>query len=79
MGIEEGEGVEAKGMHNILYKIIIENFPNLKKVVPIQVQEASKIPKRLNQNRTSPQHIIIKTSSTEKRKLRFKRKNTNNI
>jgi hypothetical protein len=28
MGIEEGEEVQAKGMHNILNKIITENFPN---------------------------------------------------
>jgi hypothetical protein len=35
MGIEEGEEVQAKGMHNIFNKIIIENFPNLEKSVPI--------------------------------------------
>jgi hypothetical protein len=52
MGIEEGE-VQAKGIHNIVNKIITENFPNLKKVLPIQVQEASRTPNRLDQNRTS--------------------------
>jgi hypothetical protein len=31
IGIEEGEEVQAKGMHNILNKIITENFPNLEK------------------------------------------------
>jgi hypothetical protein len=35
----------------------------------IQVQEASRIPNRLDQNRTTPQHIIIKTTSTEKRRI----------
>jgi ribosomal protein L39E len=35
--------------------------------MPIQVQEASRIPKRFDQNRTIPQHIIIKTTSTENR------------
>jgi hypothetical protein len=30
-----------------------------------QVQEASRIPNRPDQNRTTPQHIIIKTTSTE--------------
>jgi hypothetical protein len=35
MGIEEGEEVQAKGMCNILDKIITENFPNLKKTMPI--------------------------------------------
>jgi hypothetical protein len=35
--------------------------------MPIQVQEASKTPNRLDQNRTTPQHIIIKTTSTDNR------------
>jgi hypothetical protein len=39
MGIEEGEEVQAKGIHNILNKIITENFPNLEKVMPTQVPE----------------------------------------
>jgi hypothetical protein len=42
MGIEEGEEVQAKGMHNIFNEIITENFPNLEKSMPIQVQEASR-------------------------------------
>jgi chromosome segregation ATPase len=54
MGIEEGEEVQAKGIHNIFNKIIIEIFPNLEKTVPIQVQEASRTPVRLDQNRTTP-------------------------
>jgi hypothetical protein len=57
--------VQAKGIHNIFNKIITENFPNLEKTMPIQVQEACRTPNRLNQNRTTPRHIIIKTTSTE--------------
>jgi hypothetical protein len=49
MGIEEGEEVQAKGLN----KIITENFPNFEKELSIQVQEASKTPNRLDQNRTS--------------------------
>jgi hypothetical protein len=63
MGIEEGEEVQAKGMSNIFNKIITENFPNLEKSIPIQMQEASRPP--TDQNRTTPRHIIIKTISTE--------------
>jgi hypothetical protein len=48
-------------------KIRPENFPNIKKEFHIQVQEASRIPKRLEQNRTSLRDIIIKTTSTENR------------
>jgi hypothetical protein len=58
--------VQAKGIHNIFNKIITEYFPNIEEVLPTQVQEASRIPKRFDQNRTSPWHIIIKTTSTEK-------------
>jgi hypothetical protein len=67
MGIEEGEEVQAKGIHNIFIKIITENFTNLKKALHIRVQKSSRTPNRLDQNRTSPQHIITKTISTENR------------
>jgi hypothetical protein len=40
MSTEEGEEMQAKGTHNILNKIIRENFPNLEKTMLIQVQEA---------------------------------------
>jgi predicted transcriptional regulator len=71
MDIEEGEEVQAKGMHNIFNKITAENFPNLEKELSIQVQEASRALNRLAQNRTSPQHIIVKTTSTENRERTF--------
>jgi hypothetical protein len=67
MGIEKGEEVQTKGIRNIFNKIITEKFPNLKKGLPIQVQEASRTPNRLEQNKTSPRHIIIKTTTTENR------------
>jgi hypothetical protein len=64
MSIEEEE-VQAKEMCDIFNTIITENFPNLEKTMPIQVQEASRTPNRFDQNRTTPQHIINKTTSTE--------------
>jgi chromosome segregation ATPase len=67
MSIEEGEEVQAKGMCNIFKKIITENFPNLEKSIPIQMQETSRTPNRPDQNKTTPQHIIIKTTSKETR------------
>jgi hypothetical protein len=36
--------VEAKWIPNTFNKIITENFPNLEKAMPIQVQEASRTP-----------------------------------
>jgi hypothetical protein len=67
MGIEEGEEVQGKIMCNIFNKIITKNFPNSEKAMPIQEQEASSTPNSLDQNKTTPQHIIIKTTGTEKR------------
>jgi hypothetical protein len=54
MGIEEGEEGQTKGLHNTFNKIITENISNLQKVLPIQVQEASRTPNRIEQNKTSP-------------------------
>jgi hypothetical protein len=81
MGIKEVEEVKAKGIHNIFNKIIAEIFPNLKNVLPIQVQKASRTPNRLDQNSSSPWHIIIKTISTENREriLKAVREKTNNV
>jgi hypothetical protein len=60
MGTEE-EKVQVKGVHNMFNKIITENSPNLKKVLSLQVQGASRTPNRLDQNRISSWHILIKT------------------
>jgi hypothetical protein len=81
MGIEEEEEVQVRGIRNIFNEIITENFPNLKKALPIQLQEASRTPNRLDQNRTCPWHIIIKTASTENREriLKDVRKKKNNL
>jgi hypothetical protein len=70
--IKEGEEVQAKGLCKIFNKIITENFPNLEKSIPIQMQEASRTPNRPDQNRTTPGHIIIKTTSTETREIILK-------
>ena len=37
-----------------------ENFPNLAKEIDIQVQEAKRVPKKLDPKRTTLRHIIIK-------------------
>jgi hypothetical protein len=62
-------------------KIITENFPNLEKEMPIRVQEASRTPNRLDKNRTSPQHIAVKTISIEnkERTLKAVRGKSNNL
>ena len=47
-------------MENLLEKIMKENFPNLAKEIDLQVQEAQRVPKKLDPRRNTPRHIIIK-------------------
>jgi hypothetical protein len=61
IGIEESKDSQLKGPVNIFNKIIEENFHNLKKEMPINIQEAYRTPNRLDQTRNSSHHIIVKT------------------
>ena len=47
IGVDENEDFQLKGPANIFNKII-ENFPNLKKEMHINIQEAYKTPIRLD-------------------------------
>jgi hypothetical protein len=55
--------IQLTGPTNIFNKIIEENFPNLKKEMPLNIQEAFRTPNRLNQKRNSSGHIIIRTTN----------------
>jgi hypothetical protein len=61
IGREESEDSQLKGPVNIFNKIIEENFPNLKKEMSMNIQEAYRTPNRLNQKRNSSHHTITKT------------------
>ena len=37
-----------------------ENFPNLVKEIDMQVQEAQRVPNKMDAKRSTPRHIIIK-------------------
>jgi hypothetical protein len=63
IGVDENESFQLKGPANIFNKIIEENFPNLKKEMPMNIQEVYKTPNRLNQKRNSSQHILIRTTN----------------
>ena len=55
----EGEEEEQE-IENLFEKIMKENFPNLVKEIDIKVQEAQRIPNKLDTKRATPRHIIIK-------------------
>jgi hypothetical protein len=52
-GIDENEDHQLKGPVNIFKKNYRRNFPNLKKEMPMNIQEAYRTPNRLDQKRNS--------------------------
>jgi hypothetical protein len=68
VGIEKKEDAQFKGPENIFNKIIEENFPNLKKEMPVNIQETYRTPNSLDQKRISTYHITIKTPNAQKKK-----------
>ena len=68
IGVPEEEE-EKKGTEKIFEKITVENFPNMGKEIVNQVQEAQRIPYRINPRGNTPRHILIKLS-----KIKYKEK-----
>ena len=68
IGVPEEEE-KKKGTEKIFEEIIVENFPNMGKEIVNQVQEAQRVPYRINPRRNTPRHILIKLS-----KIKFKDK-----
>ena len=68
-GVPEEEE-KKKGTEKILEEIIVENFPNMGKEIVSQVQEAQRVPYRINPRRNTPRHIVIKLAKIkDKEKL----------
>ena len=64
IGVPEEEEKE-KEYEKKFEEIIVENFPNVEKEVVNQVQEAQRVPYRINPTRNMPRHIIIKLTKTK--------------
>ena len=58
-----------KEIENIFEELMSENFPNLKET-GIKIQEAKRAEIKLNPNRTTPRHIIIKTAKVKEKILK---------
>ena len=67
-GVSEGEERE-KGPEKIYEEIIVKNFPNMGKETVTQVQEAQRVPYRINPRKSTPRHILMKLT-----KIKFKEK-----
>ena len=72
IGIPKGEERE-KGIENVFEEIMAENFPNLKKETDMQVQAAQRVPNKINPNRPTLRHIIVKMAKFKERILKAAR------
>ena len=55
---------KRKGMRRFS-EIIIENFPSMENEIVSQVQEAHRVPYRINPRRNMPRHVLIKLTKTK--------------
>ena len=60
-----GEEKKKKGYEKTFEEIIVENFPNLEREIVNQVQEAQRVPSRINPRRNMSRHIPIKLIKTK--------------
>ena len=63
IGIPEEE--RNKGYETVFEEIIVENFPNMEKEMVNQVQEAQRVPYRINPRRNTSRYILIKLTKTK--------------
>uniref|UniRef100_A0A8D0SMJ0 L1 transposable element RRM domain-containing protein n=1 Tax=Sus scrofa TaxID=9823 RepID=A0A8D0SMJ0_PIG len=61
IGVPEG-GEREKGTENIFQEIVAESFPNMGKESLTQIQEAQRVPYKINPRRNTPRHTLIKLS-----------------
>ena len=61
IGVPEKEE-KKKGTEKIFEEIIVENFPNMGKEIVNQLQEAQRVPYRINPRRNMLWHVLIKLS-----------------
>ena len=56
---------KKKGSEKIFEEIIVKNFHNMGKEIVNQVQEAQRVPYRINPRRNIPRHILINLTETK--------------
>ena len=64
---------------NSFEEIIVENFPNMEKEIVNQVQEAQRVPYRINPRRNMPRQILTKLTKTKHKERILTAGRTKNI
>ena len=59
IGVPEEEE-KKKGSEKMFEEFIVENFPNMGKEIVIEVQEAQRVPYRINPRKNTQRYILIK-------------------
>ena len=71
IGIAEGEE-EEQGIENLFEKVMMENFPNLRREKVTQIQEAQRVPSKGNPKRPTARNIIIKIAKFQDKERMLK-------
>ena len=61
-----------KGTDKFFEEIIVENFPNMGKKIVNQVQEAQRVPYRINPKRNPLRHILIELAVIKYKERKLK-------
>ena len=69
IGVPEEEEEKKKEHEKIFEEIIVENFPNMEKERVNQVQEAQRVPYRINLRRKTPTHTLIRLTKTKHKEI----------
>ena len=71
-------GREKERVREIFEEIIVKNFPNMEKEIANQVQEAQRVPYRINLRRNMPRHMLIKLTKTKHKERILKKQGRSN-
>ena len=67
IGIPEGEE-EGQGIEKLFEKVMMGNFPNLRREKVTQIQETQRVPTKRNPKRPTARHIIVKMAKFQDKK-----------
>ena len=65
-GVPEGE--REKETEKIFQEVIAKNFPNMGKKPLTQIQEAQRVPYKINPRRNTPRHMLIQLTKIKGKK-----------
>ena len=66
--MSEREEIEQE-IGNLFEKVILKNLPNLVKEIDMPVDEAQRVPNKMDSKRPTPRHIIIKMAKVKDKEM----------